>query len=238
MIRFGRFFFRYRNIVGPFLLLSALVMSAPRTRLAGDVLHEILEILGFIAALSGQSLRILTIGYEYIVRGGRNRQVYANDLVQGGVFAHCRNPLYAGNILIVVGFALVIDAIPFFLVVVPTVVFVYMCIVAAEEEYLQDKFGAAYEDYMRRVNRWWPNFTGFRRSVADMRFNWKRVLAKEYNTTFLLLAALVGLHYWRNYRIAGLSTLPSTGEFAAGLTLWLAAYLCIYGMKKAGQLAG
>ena len=46
---------------------------------------------------------MLTIGYEYIVRGGRQGKVYAEDLVQGGVFAHSRNPLYLGNLLIIVG---------------------------------------------------------------------------------------------------------------------------------------
>src|SRR5678815_5444661 len=62
-----------------------------------------MALAGLLIALSGQVLRAVTIGLEYIIRGGRNRQVYAEKLVTGGMFAHCRNPLYVGNFLVLVG---------------------------------------------------------------------------------------------------------------------------------------
>jgi hypothetical protein len=51
---------------------------------------------------------------------------------------------------------------------------------------LRAKCGQGYDFYCRRVNRWWPRRTGFAGSIKDMRLNWRRVLVKEYNTTFVL----------------------------------------------------
>ncbi|WET42322.1 methyltransferase family protein [Citrobacter enshiensis] len=55
--------------------------------------------------LAGQGIRILTVwGWITLYAGGRNRQVYADNLVQSGLFEHCRNPLYLGNLLLIIGF--------------------------------------------------------------------------------------------------------------------------------------
>jgi hypothetical protein len=47
--------------------------------------------LGFVISLVGQLVRILTIGLDYIKRGGKKKTVYAEKLVTTGIFAHCRN---------------------------------------------------------------------------------------------------------------------------------------------------
>jgi protein-S-isoprenylcysteine O-methyltransferase Ste14 len=236
MVKLGRFFFRYRNIFGPVVFLVGLAFSRPEYPFGSSALNIAFDIAGAIVALLGQSLRVLTIGYEYIVRGGRNRQVYADALVQGGVFAHCRNPLYVGNVLMLVGLALVIHAVAFYVIVIPAVVFVYACIVAAEETYLREKFGGAYDDYMLRVNRWWPRLTGFRNSVAGMRFNWRRVLVKEYNTTFILVGALVFLRLWSEHSIVGSGALPSPGSLFAGIAVWAGLYLAVRALKKSDYI--
>jgi len=64
-------------------------------------------VMGLAMIILGQGLRILAIGLSYIVRGGRMRRIYAENLVTDGLFSHCRNPLYVGNILIVMGFVFV-----------------------------------------------------------------------------------------------------------------------------------
>jgi hypothetical protein len=193
-------------------------------------------IVGIVIALAGQALRILTIGYEYIERGGRNRQVYASTLVQGGVFAHCRNPLYVGNILIAIGFALIIHSLAFYLIVLPVVAYVYVAIVAAEEAFLLNKFGGAYLEYCKRVNRWIPRWRGWRTSIAGMHFSWQRVLVKEYNTIFLLMLALTGLKLWSDYQVRGTATLQREPVFIVGLATWLVAYLLVRTLKKRGYI--
>jgi len=116
--------------------------------------------------------------------------------------------------------------------------FTYACIVDAEESYLQGKFGAEYADYMRRVNRWLPRLSGFGESTAGMRFNWKRVLVKEYDTTFTLLAAMLALYWWGEYATAGAAALPASGTIVGIFVAWVALYLAVRALKKSGYIKG
>jgi hypothetical protein len=180
----------------------------------------------------------VTIGYEYIIRGGRNRQVYAEKLVQAGMFAHSRNPLYVGNLLITLGVALVIHSYAVYVVLVPLMFLSYRAIVAAEETYLHEKFGDEYAAYCERVNRWWPNLSGFSRSIEGMRFNWQRVVVKEYNTLFVLMPGLFCLRLWARYNELGMDGLPPANMIVGGLVVWAALYLGVRALKKTGYLTG
>ena len=60
---------------------------------------------------------MLVIGLVYITRGGQNRQVWANSLVDTGMFAHCRNPLYLANLLLILGLAIVHNGWAMYLIV-------------------------------------------------------------------------------------------------------------------------
>ncbi|HEX8605096.1 MAG TPA: isoprenylcysteine carboxylmethyltransferase family protein [Pseudoduganella sp.] len=232
----GAFFFRYRNILGPVIFLIALVFARPFQPFGDHALGALFAAAGIMLVLAGQGLRVLTIGYQYIERGGRNRTVYASKLVTGGMFAHCRNPLYVGNILIACGFALVINAWTFYLLVLPFVLLSYIAIVATEENFLRNEFGSAYAEYCARVKRWWPRWQGWSDTVAAMRFNWRRVLVKEYNTLFVTPLALAMILAWRELRLHGTASLP--GAPAAGLALlaWLLGYLAVRWLKKSGRV--
>jgi protein-S-isoprenylcysteine O-methyltransferase Ste14 len=237
VIKLGNALFRHRNSVGPVVFLVALIFSRPHLPYGSTDLRIAFEIAGLIVALAGESLRILAIGYEYIVRGGRSRRVYADSLVRGGMFALCRNPLYAGNILIAIGLSLVVHAHAFYLIVISAIVLAYHSIVLAEEAYLRGKFGAAYEDYCRRVNRWWPRLASLRRTQPALRFNWQRVLVKEYGTILLVAATLVGLHFWGEYSIAGAGALPSAAALGCGAIAWSAVYLAVRTLKQRGYIS-
>jgi len=133
MIGIGQFFFRFRNAIFPIAILAAVLLAGPRYSFGGQIADWYVDVLGVAIVLAGQALRVITIGYEYIRRGGRDGRVYANELVQGGLFAHCRNPLYVGNILMVSGFLVVIGAGWLMAVGLPCVILIYSAIVAAEE---------------------------------------------------------------------------------------------------------
>jgi protein-S-isoprenylcysteine O-methyltransferase Ste14 len=238
LARIGTFLFRYRNAIGPVVFGFALLTTHPSYPLGRDSLNLLLDVLGILVALLGEALRIVTIAYEYIERGGRNRQAYASRLVQGGVFAHCRNPLYLGNILLALGLTLIVHSTALYLIVLPLVIFAYVAIVAAEEVFLQKTFGTEFEEYCRRVNRWVPHWRGWRASIAGMRFNWRRVLVKEYNTIFVVLLALAAVKLWSDYQVRGQAVLPSVHILAGGLILWLAAYVFVRTMKKSGYVKG
>jgi protein-S-isoprenylcysteine O-methyltransferase Ste14 len=230
----GTFFFRYRNAIGPAVFLVAMAAGKPAYPLGRPDLNLLLDGAGILVALLGQALRIVTIGYEYIERGGRHRAVFASKLVQGGMFAHCRNPMYLGNIMLSIGIALLVHSMLFYPLVLSFVALAYRAIVATEERYLLQAFGDEYRRYCARVNRWWPRWRGWSASVAGMRFNWRRVLVKEYNTLFVVPFALGLAKLWSDYEVEGASVLPSSSVLGFAFVLWLAAYLGVRFLKKSG----
>ena len=205
MIAIGQFFFRFRNAIFPIAMLVAVLFAHPHHSFGSQAADWVTDVLGIAIILAGQALRVVTIGYEYIRRGGRDGRVFANELVQGGVFGHSRNPLYLGNILMVAGFLVVIGTDWLIAIGLPLVIFVYRAIVAAEEDYLSRQFGEAYAAYCRRVNRWLPDPRGFSQSIAGMPFDWQRVVTKEYGTFFAALAALLIIQVWTRLGEDGLS---------------------------------
>jgi protein-S-isoprenylcysteine O-methyltransferase Ste14 len=148
-------------------------------------------IIGFSVTIIGQLIRIITIGLVYIIRGGKDRRVYAEDLVTTGIFNHCRNPLYVGNILILVGLGIASNSLLFMAVFTPLFLFFWQAIVLAEENYLRNKFGEQYNEYCKRVNRWLINFSGIGKTLRSMQFKWKRVIIREYNATYIWMTGAV-----------------------------------------------
>jgi protein-S-isoprenylcysteine O-methyltransferase Ste14 len=148
-------------------------------------------LIGFSVTILGQLIRIITIGLVYIIRGGKDRRVYAEDLVTTGIFNHCRNPLYVGNILILVGLGIASNSLLFMAVFTPLFLFFWQAIVLAEENYLRNKFGEQYNEYCKRVNRWLINFNGIGKTLRSMQFKWKRVIIREYNATYIWMTGAV-----------------------------------------------
>jgi len=180
----------------------------------------------------------LVIGLVYITRGGQNRQVWANSLVDTGMFAHCRNPLYVANLFLFAGLAIVHNGWAMYLVVVPFFVFAYVCIVAAEERYLYERFGETYADYCRRVPRWLPSLRGLSNTLRSTEFDWLKVLRKEYGTPFAWTSGVLILLVWEHYGAAGATAL-GRGELAVIISIWIVlavAYLTVRTLKLSGRL--
>lgn len=236
MVRIGNFLFHFRNGLFPVLFFALVLIAEPRYPLGSRLLDGWMDLLGLLIALAGQGLRFLTIGYDYIKRGGLNRQIYADRLVTGGVFAHSRNPLYLGNILMFLGLAVMANAPEIYLIGVPLCLFAYAAIIRAEENFLGNKFGQAYHDYCARVNRLWPRWPGFSRSVADMEYSWKRVMRKEYNTTFSWLLFTIGVLYWEEMKVTGWVSSLETSVLLALIGIFILAYLTVRTLKKQGRL--
>ena len=193
LVRYGNFLFHHRNTLFPIVLLALFVGFRPKYPRGSERLDLVLDLIGIGVAMAGQALRVAVIGYVYIIRGGRHQRVYAEDLVTGGFFAHTRNPLYLGNLLVLLGLFIIYNNPWVYALGIAFFGLGYAAIVAAEEAYLQAKFSDAYLAYTRDVPRWIPNWRGLRRSVSGMRFNWRRVLLKEYGSTFAWTAGAIAL---------------------------------------------
>lgn len=192
MIEIGNFFFKYRNFLFIFLYLLLFIPSPDlfSERVFGSNYYWFPIILGLIITVLGQLIRGGTIGLAYIVRGGLGKKVYADGLVTEGIFTHVRNPLYVGNILMLLGVGIMANSLLYTFVVMPLFLFIYQCIVLAEENFLRGKFGAQFDEYTRKVHRWIPNFSGLGATFSSMEFKWKRWLIKEYNTQFIWLTGI------------------------------------------------
>lgn len=220
MVTIGNFLFRFRNGLFP---LSLLLMLLPGRALFADPLVAVA--VGFGVAMLGQLVRGITIGFEYIIRGGRNKRVYAENLVTEGFYRLCRNPMYVGNLLIVAGLAVASNSLTCLLVVILLYLFVYIAIVAAEEAFLRNKFGAAYDQYAADVPRWLPRLGALGEALRDGRFHWKRVLVKEFHTPFGWITVLMVMSFWH---LASQHTLAARHGTARTLIIVYAVLAVVY----------
>src|SRR5215217_118072 len=162
MIAIGNFFFKYRNNLFIFLYLLLFVPSPMlfKPEHFGENYYLYPVILGLLITFAGEIIRGITIGLAYIIRGGKDKKVYAEKLVTEGIFNHCRNPLYVGNILMLLGVGILSNSLIYVGILIPLFLFIYQAIVLAEENFLRGKFGAQFDAYCSRVNRWVPNLKG------------------------------------------------------------------------------
>jgi protein-S-isoprenylcysteine O-methyltransferase Ste14 len=146
-------------------------------------------LLGLPFACAGEAVRVWASGH--IEKTKR--------LATGGPYAHSRNPLYVGSLLIALGVAaacaspwVVLALAAYFLVFYPTVM-------REEAAFLEQKFAGDYATWAAAVPLFWPRLTpaGPRAS----RFDWGTVRAnREWRTALalpLLAALLLALPYLR-----------------------------------------
>lgn len=114
-------------------------------------------IAGFIIALSGELIRLWGVSWA----GSETRttgNVGGTYLIVSGPFAHLRNPLYLGNILMYTGMGIMSFALFPWLQIAGLIFFSfqYHMIVQEEEKYLEKTFGKEYETYRQNVPRFIP----------------------------------------------------------------------------------
>jgi protein-S-isoprenylcysteine O-methyltransferase Ste14/chorismate mutase len=227
----GRLLFRRRNLIFPLAFAGLLLAFPPRPAVGWATWA------GLLLVAAGQALRVVTIGLPYIKRGGKKGRFFAHGLVTDGMFAHCRNPLYAGNVAIVVGFLLVAGQGAAVLVGAVLFAAAYALIVRGEERYLAERFGEGYRDYCARVPRWWPRLRGLAATWRSHRFDGRRVVAKEYGTLYTSLMVPTGLLLWKAVRTGDGSVEAATLLPYAGVALLAsAAYLTARFLKRSGRL--
>lgn len=234
MIRLGNYLFHHRNKLFPVFYV---ILFVPSPRIFANPFIPL--VVGFGVALSGQLIRVATIGLKYIVRGGNQRRVYAEDLVTEGLFSHVRNPLYVGNALIIVGLGIMSNSLLFNLILTPLFLFFYQAIVRAEEDYLQNRFGQDFVRYCADVRRWRPSLGGLGATMTSMEFRWRRVVVKEYGSLYVWMtgAALIMLNTVFFHR--GGEHFPSfRGPILTVMAGLLVLYLVARHLKKSGTLRG
>jgi protein-S-isoprenylcysteine O-methyltransferase Ste14 len=184
----GSWLFRYRS----FLALAGFPMIAAGLKSFTYIDHshrinEWWQIVCFSISMSGLALRIFTIGFVPRRTSGRNtdRQI-ADTLNITGMYSIVRNPLYLGNFLMMLGFAMFFHH--WWLVFTATFICAlsYYCIVQAEEAFLRERFGVVYERWAAERPAFIPKLSAWKRPALP--FCWRTVLRREYTGFFIVTA--------------------------------------------------
>jgi len=91
-----------------------------------------------------------------VLRAAASGTVKKNlELTMTGPYAHTRNPLYLGSMLMAAGFALALLSWPFALLLAVGFAVIYIPVIASEERFLRAAF-PGFDAYCRRVPRFIP----------------------------------------------------------------------------------
>jgi protein-S-isoprenylcysteine O-methyltransferase Ste14 len=178
----NQFLFRNRSYTPlPFLLLMA-IYAQPTW---------ISMLAGFLVLCSGEFLRawgVFYVGSETRV----THEVGASKLVTSGAFAHVRNPLYLGNILIYTGAGIMSNALTPWIQLAGLLYFIfqYTLIVKEEERFLRNEFGKEYSDYCTNVPRFLFKLSPYQNSRKH-RIDWQAGWASEMRSLQAILLVLI-----------------------------------------------
>lgn len=221
--KIGNWLFRWRSYLP--LLLLAIVIPAMRGfsyPFGSHAYDRAWEMLCLAVSLLGLALRAHTIGCAPAGTSGRNtRRQVAESLNTTGMYSLTRNPLYLGNYLMVLGVVMFTRSWWPVLIYVAVYFLYYKMIIAAEEEFLRDKFGNKYEAYARRTPLFIPNLLLWRK--PEVSFSFRNVLKREYSGLFGIVASFTALELLADYVAERRFVLDPlwTVIFTCGLALYL-----------------
>ena len=149
--------------------------------------------VGLPLAFVGEAIRAWAVGYSGVTT--RGDAVTAPALVTAGPYAYVRNPLYAGNVITALGFALAFtggnkraQGTALVAGALGTMLAVYSVVVPHEERYLRKTFGAAFDEYVAAVPRVLPRSTpgGSQHGSYD-----PAVIGRAESRTFITFGAML-----------------------------------------------
>ena len=175
--RIGALLFKHRGWLPVFFLFVPLVAPGRNSPWQWA--------LGLALVAIGEWIRLAGVAAAGTVTRRRSRAV--QRLVTYGAFAWSRNPLYNGNFLIWVGFAVISGVFWFLPIAVLIFALEYTLIVRYEEGVLESIFGDEYLAYKARTPRWIPRPPAVREpGEHDYREAWRSEVS-----TFLQYAVLI-----------------------------------------------
>ena len=182
--KFGGWLFRQRTWL-PLPIVAAL-LAIPSTAPSW-----VLFAAGVITVAVGEALRLWAVQHIGVI--SRTRSDRLGPLVRTGPFGLVRNPLYVGNLLLWIGFAISAGMLWFVPVIALVLGAEYHAIVRWEEGLLEERLGDSYRTYKAEVGRWLPrrrqSQVKSHKAEVVSRFSWGETLFSERGT---LIAIAVG----------------------------------------------
>lgn len=119
------------------------------------------------------------------------------EVTTGGPYAHVRNPLYFGSLLLSIGYGLVsgFGWIGVAMLLALFLVF-HLAAIKYEETFLTAQFGSVYQDYLAKVPRLVPSISP--RTTGPGHYSWQKALynREHYSAAFAaLFVALLSVRF-------------------------------------------
>jgi protein-S-isoprenylcysteine O-methyltransferase Ste14 len=163
---------------------------------------------GFLLAglylwLANPAVQSIAFGVPVVILGLLLRAAASGELRKNeqlattGPYAHTRNPLYLGSLIIALGFAIAARSLWIAGAMAAMLIVIYLPVIRAEESYLAQNF-PEFADYAGRVPRFIPKFT--QRSRTPSSFSWQLYRKhREYNAmlgSLAMFGALLAKLLW------------------------------------------
>jgi protein-S-isoprenylcysteine O-methyltransferase Ste14 len=151
--------------------------------------------VGLPLALTGELIRVWAVGYSGVTT--RGDKVEAPKLVTAGPYAHVRNPLYVGNFITALGFAIAFTGKNSFVQKLALVggslgvmAAVYATIIPHEEQFLRSQFGEEFDRYTERV----PPLMPQAQAPDEQSGEWNPAVIKDAESkTFVTFGAMLAV---------------------------------------------
>jgi protein-S-isoprenylcysteine O-methyltransferase Ste14 len=188
LARIGRSMFSHRLEIG--LGVTAVAVPFVRPTIAAEPSALCLKAAGLCLVLTGLGVRVLAAGFAG--RHTRSSKIEGSELVTAGPYAHVRNPIYLGSVVLGFGIVLLIGDRRLLALCAITFLALYFGLIPAEEEFLGRKFQQEYEAYCRQVPRLLPRLKAWAPAGGvKTRFDWPAAFG-EWRLS-LILAVILGL---------------------------------------------
>lgn len=189
-VRSGNWLFRWRSYL-PLLVFVPVLIAMRHFAFPGGSLtrDRLWEGACLLVSMLGLAVRAVTVGHTPAGTSGRNTREgqVASVLNTTGLYSVVRHPLYLGNFFMWFGIALLPRSL-WVAVLVPLLFWLYYeRIMFAEEEFLRESFGDAYEEWASRTPAFIPRLSGWR--PAALPFSARNVLRREYSGFFAVVAS-------------------------------------------------
>ena len=144
-------------------------------------------VIGSCVAFAGLCIRAIASGH-----------VEKNEvLATSGPYAHTRNPLYLGSIILALGFLIAAKSWWLLLIAAAMLVTIYVPVIHSEEAFLRTRF-PEFDDYSAQVPRLFPRVRAYEKRPASFSWHlyWKH---REYNAALgagLMIAFLIAKTIW------------------------------------------
>jgi protein-S-isoprenylcysteine O-methyltransferase Ste14 len=144
---------------------------------------------GLPIILLGEAIRIWSSGYIT-----KNKA-----LVQDGPYAIVRHPLYLGNFIIGLGFAVMTGKTGLIILYSLAFGMIYFATIAEEEESLEKLFGGEFSEYVNQVPSIIPRLGVRKKSRTG--FRWERVIGHREYKTWMAIGIFLVLMVFKSYYV-------------------------------------